>query len=160
MTERARWIGLIVFIAICLGAGGLGAIATTPEIDGWYKTIQKPTWNPPGYVFGPVWTMLYVMMAIAAWLVWKPAGFKAAKTPLTLFAVQLVLNVAWSWIFFHFHQPGWAFAEIVCLWLAIGATTIAFFKNSKTAGWLMVPYLMWVSFASVLNFAIWQLNAG
>lgn len=158
MTGRKQWIGLIIFIAICLGAGGLGAIATTPEIDGWYKTIEKPTWNPPAYVFGPVWTTLFVMMAVAGWRVWKPAGFKAARMPLTLFAVQLVLNVAWSWVFFHFHQPGWAFAEIVVLWLAIVATTIAFFKTSKTAGWLMVPYLMWVSFASVLNFAIWRLN--
>lgn len=158
MTGRKQWIGLIVFITICLGAGGLGAITTTPEIDGWYKTIEKPTWNPPAYVFGPVWTTLYIMMGTAAWLVWKPVGFKAAKTPLTLFAVQLVLNGAWSWVFFHFHQPGWAFVEIVVLWLAIGATTITFFRCSKTAGWLMVPYLMWVSFASVLNFAIWRLN--
>ena len=152
------WIGLTVFIAICLGAGGLGAIATTPEIDGWYKTIAKPSWNPPGYVFGPVWTALFVLMGIAAWLVWKPDGFKSAKTPLTLFAVQLALNIAWSWVFFHFHQPGWAFAEIVVLWIAIVATTVAFFKRQKIAGWLMVPYLAWVSFASVLNFAIWQLN--
>lgn len=159
MKELARWIGLIVAIALCLGAGGLGAIATTPEIDGWYKTIEKPSWNPPGYVFGPVWTMLYVMMAVAAWLVWKPAGFKAAKLPLALFAVQLLLNVAWSWIFFHFHQLGWAFAEIVVLWLAIVATTITFFRRSKIAGSLMVPYLIWVSFASLLNFAIWQLNS-
>ena len=158
MTGRKKWIGLVVFIAICLGAGGLGAIATTPEIEGWYATIAKPSWNPPDSVFGPVWTTLFVMMAVAAWLIWKPAGFKAAKTPLTLFAVQLVLNVAWSWVFFHFHQPGWAFVEIVVLWLAIGVTTIAFFKTSKIAGWLMVPYLAWVSFASVLNFAIWRLN--
>ncbi len=95
MTERTRWIGLIVFVVICLGAGGLGAIATTPEIEGWYKTIAKPEWNPPAWIFGPVWTTLFILMGIAAWLVWKPAGFKAATTPLSLFAVQLVLNVAW-----------------------------------------------------------------
>lgn len=160
MTERTRGIGFILFILICLGAGGLGAIATTPEIDSWYKTIEKPSWNPPGYVFGPVWTTLYAMMGVAAWSVWKPQGFTAGAIPLTLFGLQLVLNVAWSWIFFGAHQPGWAFAEIVVLWLAIVATTVTFFRCSKLAGWLMVPYLAWVSFASLLNFTIWRLNVG
>ena len=158
MTSRTRWIGLLVFIVICVGAGGLGAIATTPEIEGWYKTITKPSWNPPGWIFGPVWTTLYIMMAIAAWLVWKQAGFKAAQLPLISFAVQLLLNVCWSWIFFGMHQPGWAFVEIIFLWLAILTTIILFFKKSVAAGGLMVPYLAWVSFASVLNFTIWRLN--
>jgi tryptophan-rich sensory protein len=85
MKATKRWIGLVIFIAVCLGAGSLGAIATTPEIDGWYRTLAKPTWNPPASVFGPVWTTLYVLMALAAWLVWKPAGFQAAAMPLTLF---------------------------------------------------------------------------
>ena len=160
MTNRTLWIGLVVWIGVCLGAGGLGAIATTTEIDGWYRTIAKPAWNPPDFVFGPVWTTLYVMMGVAAWVVWKPAGVRAAVLPLTLFVVQLGLNVAWSWIFFAMHQPGWACVEIVILWLAIVATTVAFFGCSEIAGWLMVPYLAWVSFASVLNFTIWQLNAG
>jgi benzodiazapine receptor len=158
MTDRARWIGLIGFIALCLGAGGLGAVATTPEIDGWYQTINKPAWNPPNAVFGPVWTTLFVLMALAAWLVWKPAGAEAAAQPLTWFAFQLVLNMGWSWIFFGLHQPGWAFVEIVLLWLAIVFTTVAFFRRSQAAGWLMTPYLVWVSFASVLNFVIWRLN--
>ncbi|MCA9174760.1 MAG: tryptophan-rich sensory protein [Planctomycetales bacterium] len=154
-----RWIGLVVFIVLCVGAGGLGAIVTTPEIDGWYKTIEKPSWNPPDYVFGPVWTTLYVMMATAAWWIWRPAGLRAARKPLVLFAVQLGLNVAWSWIFFGMHQLGLAFGEILVLWLAILATTVAFYRRSRIAGWLMAPYLAWVSFASVLNFTIWQLNA-
>ena len=158
MTERTHWIGLAIFIAICLGAGGLGAIATTPEIDGWYRTVAKPTWNPPNSVFGPVWTTLFVMMSVAAWLVWRPAGFIAAKVPLLLFTAQLALNVAWSWIFFGLHQPGWAFVEIVFLWAAIAVTMRAFFLRSQFAGWLLVPYLAWVSFAAVLNFAIWRLN--
>ncbi len=145
MKESVRWIGLVVFIVVCLGAGGLGAIATTPEIEGWYQTIDKPSWNPPDYVFGPVWTTLFVMMAVAAWMVWKPEGFQPAAMPLTLFAIQLALNVAWSWIFFGMHQPGWALVEIVVLWLAIVATTVAFFRCSKLAGWLMVPYLAWES---------------
>jgi tryptophan-rich sensory protein len=149
---------LVIFVVVCLGAGGLGAIATTPEIEGWYKTLVKPSWNPPDYVFGPVWTTLYVLMAIAAWLVWRPAGFTAAAAPLTLFAAQLALNIAWSWIFFGMHQPGWGFLEVVVLWLAIVATTVAFFRHSKIAAWLMTPYLAWVSFAAALNFAIWRMN--
>jgi tryptophan-rich sensory protein len=158
MTVTTRWTGLAIFIAVCLGAGGLGAIATTPEIDGWYRTLAKPAWNPPDSVFGPVWTTLYVLMAIAAWVVWNQEGGKAAGTPLKLFGVQLALNVAWSWIFFGVHQPGWAFVEIVILWLAILASTVAFFRRSKIAGWLLMPYLAWVSFAAVLNFSIWRLN--
>ena len=159
MTDATRWIGLALFVVVCLGAGGLGAIATTPEIDGWYKTIEKPAWNPPDYIFGPVWTTLFLMMAIAGWLVWQRAGARDAAMALTLFGIQLVLNVAWSWIFFAAHQPGWAFAEMIILWLAILATTVAFFRSSQSAGWLMLPYLAWVSFASVLNFAIWRMNS-
>jgi translocator protein len=158
MNASTRWLGLAVFLAVCLGAGGLGAIATTPEIDDWYRTLAKPAWNPPGRVFGPVWTTLYLLMGIAAWTVWKPAGFRAAARPMTLFGVQLVLNVCWSWIFFGLHQPGWAFVELVILWLAIVATTVTFFRRSHLAGWLLVPYLAWVSFAAVLNFTIWRLN--
>ena len=158
MGTRFVWTGLIVSLLVCLAAGGLGAMATTPEIDGWYRTIEKPLWNPPDAVFGPVWTTLYIMMAISAWLVWRTDKAKASKLPLSFFSVQLLLNVGWSWIFFHFHQLGWAFAEIIVLWLAIVATTLAFFRVSKLAGALMVPYLAWVSFASVLNFAIWRLN--
>ena len=158
MTKRKQWIGLARFVIVCLGAGALGAIVSAPEIEGWYKTIAKPMWNPPDSVFGPVWTTLFVMMAIAAWLVWKPTGFKEAGLPLSLFGAQLALNVGWSWVFFGLHEPGSAFVEIVILWLAIVATTVAFFKANKLAGWMMVPYLAWVSFASVLNFAIWQLN--
>lgn len=160
MKEGTRWIGLLLFISVCLAAGGLGAIATTPEINGWYRTIAKPAWNPPDWVFGPVWTTLFVMMGLAAWLVWKPSGFRAAYLPLTLFALQLALNIAWSWIFFGMHQIGWAFVEIVTLWVTILATNIAFFRRSKGAGFLLVPYLAWVTFASVLNFTVWRMNLG
>jgi benzodiazapine receptor len=159
MSSRVRWIGLAGFLVVCLGAGGLGALVTTPAIDGWYRTIAKPSWTPPDAVFGPVWTALYVMMAVAAWLVWSPAGFRAAAGPLTLFAAQLLLNIAWSWIFFGLHEPGGAFAEIVVLWGTIAATTAAFARRSRVAGGLMTPYLAWVSFAAVLNFAIWRANA-
>jgi len=159
MTRLRTTFGLIVFLLLCLGAGGLGAIATTPEIRGWYSTLNKPTWNPPAWVFGPVWTTLYLLMAIAGWLVWKSGDRRATVVPLTLFAVQLLLNIAWSWIFFRFHQPGWAVVEIVVLWFTILATAMAFFRRSSVAALLLLPYLAWVSFASVLNFTIWRLNS-
>lgn len=151
--------GLGGFLLLCFVVAGLGAAATTPEIAGWYRTIAKPRWNPPDAVFGPVWTVLYVMMAIAAWWVWRPAGFRGAAGPLTLFFIQLALNGLWSWIFFAWHRVGWAFAEIAVLWVVLAATTLAFFAQSRVAGWLMTPYLAWVSFASYLNFAIWRLNS-
>lgn len=158
-TRFHEMLMLLVFIALCLSAGGLGAIATAPEIEDWYQTLEKPVWNPPDNVFGPVWTTLYLLMAFAAWLVYRRDGFRKAAIPLSLFAIQLVLNALWSWIFFGFHQPGWAFGEILVLWLAILATTVAFFRSSTSAGCLLLPYLAWVSFASVLNFAIWRMNA-
>ena len=150
-----RWMGLFAWVVVCLAAGGLGAWATTPEIEGWYQTLARPDWNPPGYVFGPVWTTLYVLMGVAAWRVWSRG---AAGKALTLFAVQLVLNVAWSWIFFRYHQLGWAFVEIIVLWTAIVATTVAFYRKDTWAAGLMVPYLLWVTFAAALNFTIWQMN--
>ncbi len=160
MTSRARWGGLVVFLVLCLMAGGLGAVATTPQIDTWYRTLAKPAWNPPDRIFGPVWTTLYLMMAVSGWLVWRRGGWKAASLPLALFVTQLLLNVAWSWIFFGLHQPGWAFLEILLLWLAIAITMAFFFRRSLAAGWLLAPYLAWVSFAAMLNFAIWQMNQG
>lgn len=159
LTLTVQAIGLAVFVFICLGAAALGGIATGPAIDGWYRTLEKPPWRPPNWVFGPVWTVLYLLMAVAAWLVWRSARWRSAAIPLGLFAVQLILNVAWSWIFFRLQLPGWALLELVILWLAIAMTTWAFFRRSSTAGWLMVPYLAWVSFAGALNFEIWRLNA-
>jgi len=148
-------VALVVILLICFAAAGLGSIATTPNIPTWYASLAKPSWNPPNWLFGPVWTALYICMAVAAWLVWRQGG---SRTPLTLFAVQLVLNAAWSWIFFWFHMPGAAFFEILVLLAAIAATTIAFWARSRAAGILMVPYLGWVAFASVLNFTIWRMN--
>ena len=158
MSKTTQAIGLVVLLAICLGVGFLGSLATISEIPGWFRTLAKPTWNPPDYVFGPVWTALYVMMAVAAWLVWRQRGFAAARLPLMLFGIQLGINLAWSFVFFAWHQPGWAFVDIVMLWLALAATVVAFFRRSHLAGWLLVPYLGWVTFASVLNLAIWRLN--
>lgn len=152
------WLVLAVFILVCFGAAGIGSWFTTPALGSWYAELRKPAWNPPGWIFGPVWTVLYLLMAIAAWLVWRKAGFGAGRTALVLFAVQLVLNVAWSALFFGQHNPGAAFVDIVLLWLAIAATAAAFRPFSPAATWLLAPYLAWVTFASALNFAIWRLN--
>lgn len=157
VTRYTNWLSLAGFVLICLGVAGLGALATTPEIGGWYQGIEKPSWNPPNWIFGPVWTTLYVMMAVAAWRIWKKQGWN--NRGLALFGLQLVLNLAWSWIFFRLHQPGWAAVEIVLLWLAIAATIRVFLRHDSIAGWLLAPYLAWVSFATALNVTIWRLNS-
>jgi tryptophan-rich sensory protein len=151
-------LGLAVFVLICFAAAGIGSMLTAPHIGGWYATLRKPSWTPPNWVFGPVWSTLYFMMAIAAWLVWRKHGFSGAPFALTLFAVQLALNVTWSGLFFALQRPGAAFAEIVLLWCAIAATTISFWRLSPTAGWLMSPYWVWVTYAAALNLTIWRLN--
>jgi tryptophan-rich sensory protein len=124
----------------------------------WYADLNKPAWNPPGWIFGPVWTALYAMMAVAAWLVWQQGGFVVQRRPLGMFLAQLALNALWTPLFFGLRHPGLAFAEIILLWLAILATLLAFRPVSRTAAWLLVPYLAWVSFAAVLNGTIWRLN--
>ena len=144
------------WLVLSFSAASLGAFFMPGE---WYATLKKPSWNPPGWIFGPVWSALYTMMAVAAWLVWKRGGFAAQRRPLTLFLVQLALNAAWTPLFFGLHRPGLAFAEIVMLWLAIAATLAAFRPVSRPAAWLLVPYLAWVSFAAVLNFTLWRLNS-
>lgn len=159
MTLLQQTIGLVVSMAVCFGAAGIGSMLTTPSIGGWYATLAQPAWSPPNWVFGPVWSLLYLAMAIAAWLVWRRVGFPRAASALNLFAIQLVLNVCWSAIFFGLHRPGLAFAEILLLGLAILATMVAFRSLSRAAAWLMAPYLLWVAFAAVLNFSIWRLNA-
>jgi translocator protein len=156
VIKRNYVLSLIVFLLICFAVAGLGSLATTPNIPTWYANLNKPSWNPPSWVFGPVWTLLYAMMAVAGWLVWKRVGW---GTAMICFAVQLGLNLAWSFIFFAAHQPGLAFIEIILLWLAIAATIVSFSAVSKTAAGLLVPYLLWVSFAAALNFTIWRLNS-
>lgn len=161
MNRTKQTLGLVVLLAICLGAAAAGSAVTNPRIAGWYATLNKPSWTPPNWVFGPVWTVLYVGMAVAAWLIWRQRGMVgSARTPLVLFAVQLAFNVAWSWLFFGLRSPGLAFLDIVLLWIAIAATLVAFWRRSLAAGLLLVPYLAWVTFAAILNLAIWQLNTG
>jgi len=152
---------LVIAIVVSELAGIIGSVFTTPSIAGWYAGIVKPALNPPAWVFGPVWTTLFALMGIAAFLVWKKGlDRKDVKIALSIFIGQLVLNIFWSIIFFGLHNPGLAFIEIIFLWLAILATIIAFAKISRPAAWLLVPYILWVSFAGYLNYSIWQLNAG
>jgi len=148
-------LGLCGWLLLCFAAASLGAVFMPGE---WYAALRKPAWNPPGWVFGPVWSTLYTMMAVAAWLVWKRGGFAAQRRPLALFLAQLALNAVWTPLFFGLHRPGVAFAEIVLLWLAIAATLMAFRPVSRAAAWLLAPYLAWVSFAAVLNGTLWRLN--
>ena len=157
-APKYPWLGLIVLLVVCFAAAGIGGAVTTPKIATWYAALAKPSWNPPNWIFGPVWSVLYLCMAIAAWLVWRQGGLAGAATPLALFAVQLVLNLAWSWLFFGFENPGLAFVDIVLLWAAIAATMVAFWFRSAIAGILFLPYLAWVSFAAALNFTLWRLN--
>ena len=155
-SSQQIW-GLVIFVVLCLATGFIGSLATTPNIEGWYDLIEKPDWTPPSSVFGPVWTALYLMMALAAWFVWRKPDAKRT-IPLILFFFQLFLNALWSWIFFGAHNPGAAVVEIFLLWVVILLTIIAFWKMTPVAGILMVPYILWVSYASALNFAIWRLG--
>ena len=155
---RYPWVGLIVLLILCFAVAGVGGLVTTPNIPNWYADLAKPSWTPPDWVFGPVWSILYFTMAVAAWLVWRQASLARAAVPMAMFGIQLLLNALWSWLFFGLHSPSTAAVDIVLLWMAIAATTAAFWRQSTVAGILFVPYLAWVSFASVLNLAIWQLN--
>lgn len=139
--------------------GGISGFFTVTGVESWYQYINKPSWNPPNWVFGPVWTTLYIMMGIGLFLVWKAdASRDLKKIAMVLFGAQLLLNFFWSFIFFKLEQPGWAFAEIVVMWLFILMTIFAFAQVSKPAAWLLVPYISWVSFAAILNYTIWRMN--
>ena len=147
-----KYLVLAAFLILCLAVGGGAGFLTSQSVLTWFPTLVKPSFNPPAWLFAPVWTTLYIMMAVAAWLVWLRKG------SLVLFFVQLALNFAWSLLFFGLHSPALALLDIVALWIAILLTLIGFWKMDRRAGWLLVPYLAWVSFASVLNASIWWLN--
>lgn len=153
-------VALLAFLAVCFAAAGLGAWLTSSGVEDWYPTLRKPTWTPPARVFAPVWTVLYLSMGVAAWLVWRRADGPERRTALVLFATQLVLNIAWSGLFFGLRRPGLAFGEIIVVWAAIAATLWAFSRVSPWAAGLFVPYLLWVAFAAALNGTIWWMNSG
>ena len=150
---------LFISILIPLLVGAISGFFTTSGVNGWFALANKPWFNPPNWIFAPVWTTLYVLMGIALFLVWKSDADKSIKqTAIILFTLQLALNFFWSIIFFKLQQPGWAFVEIILMWLMILLTILWFGKINAAAAWLLVPYICWVSFASVLNYSIWKLN--
>ncbi|QEG24962.1 TspO/MBR family protein [Mariniblastus fucicola] len=155
-------LSLIIWIAIVAVVMLLGGIATGSSVTTWYPTLNKPSFNPPSWLFGPVWSALYMMMAVAAWLIWRKRGDVADRDAkrwfLIAFGVQLVLNLGWSVIFFGLRSPMWAFVEICVLWIAIATTVVLSFRQNRTSGFLLLPYLAWSSFALILNLAIVRLN--
>ena len=156
--ERNRQvIGFVAWLAICFIAAAIGSAASL-QAGSFYTDLARPDWAPPPSVFGPVWSVLYALMAIAAWMVWRVAGFAAARTALVLFLVQLAFNALWSWLFFGWRLGGLAFVDILVLWALILATLVMFWRIRPLAGALLIPYLLWVSFASALNYSVWQLN--
>jgi tryptophan-rich sensory protein len=160
VRKNPAWqvLALGLFFLLCFLAAGLGSLFTIVSLESWYAGLAKPSWNPPSSLFGPVWTVLYAMMAVAGWLVWRRGG-AASWLALRWFAVQLVLNVGWSAVFFGLRMPGLAFGELLLLWVALAATLVTSWRVSRPGVALLVPYFLWVSFAAVLNFAIWRLNA-
>jgi len=150
-------VGFLAWLVVSFVAAAIGAAASV-QAGSFYTQLARPEWAPPPDVFGPVWSVLYLIMGIAAWLVWRVAGFRAARAALALFLVQLAVNALWSWLFFGWHRGALAFADILLLWVLIVATAVAFWRIKPLAGVLLIPYLLWVSFAGMLNYAVWQLN--
>jgi len=153
-----RWLVLLLFTVLCFAAGAVGSIWTSSSVNTWYARLRKPSFNPPNWIFAPVWSTLYCLMALSAWLFWLAAGWSGARIGLTLFLLQLALNAAWSGVFFGLRRPGTALVEIVLLWIAAVATAFFFRPFSPIAYWFMVPYILWVAFATLINFEVWRLN--
>ncbi|MFW5885185.1 MAG: TspO/MBR family protein [Patescibacteria group bacterium] len=154
-----NFLKLVISIGVSLSAGFIGSFFTASAIENWYSFLEKPLLNPPNWIFAPVWTLLYILMGVAAFLVWKKSGQKAGiGKALVFFGVQLVFNSAWSIIFFGLQNPFWALLEILVLWILILFTIILFYRVSKSAAFLLIPYILWVSFAIYLNYSIWVLN--
>lgn len=157
MKTSRQLLGLAGWLLLAFAVAALGGLASVHAAS-YYGSLAQPSWAPPAWLFGPVWSALYLLMGIAAWLVWRCGGWSGASAALVLFVAQLALNALWSWLFFAWHQGALAFVDIVLLWLAIVATTIAFWRHSALAGALLLPYLAWVSFAGVLCFTVWRMN--
>lgn len=155
--KRKQIAGLVGWLVVVVMAAAIGAAASI-HAGPFYTQLVRPGWAPPPSIFGPVWTVLYALMGIAAWLVWRVAGLRAARSALTLFLAQLAPNALWSWLFFAWHRGALAFADIIVLWALILATVFVFWRIRPLAGALLVPYLLWVSFATALNYSVWQLN--
>ncbi|TAA40137.1 TspO/MBR family protein [Pseudoxanthomonas winnipegensis] len=157
ISGKRRVLGLVGWLLLVFVAGTIGAAASVQAAT-FYATLAQPSWAPPAAVFGPVWSVLYVLMGIAAWLVWRRGGWAAQRRALTVFVAQLALNALWSWLFFGWHLGAAAMLDIVVLWVLIVVTVAMFWRARPLAGLLLLPYLAWVTFASALNYAVWQLN--
>ena len=155
MSIQKSVLGAIGALVLTFGAAYVGSRF---PVDEWYTALSKPSWNPPNWLFGPVWSVLYLLMAISVWLVWRKEGLLGAILPLSIFLLQLVLNAGWSWLFFGLHEPVFAFIEILGLWVAILVNIILFWRINPISGILLLPYLVWVTFATVLNYTLWRLN--
>lgn len=153
-----KWIRPVITILICQMAGIIGSVFTMPSIPTWYASLNKPWFSPPNWLFGPVWITLFTLMGISLYLIWNK-GLKNVKIPLTIFGVQLILNTIWSFLFFGLKSPFIAFIEIIILWISIALTIISFYRVSKKAGLILLPYIIWVSIATALNYYIWILNS-
>jgi len=153
-----RILKLIVSIAVCELAGAVGSVFTISAIPTWYATLSKPSFNPPNWVFGPAWTILYLLMGVSLYLIWEKGFTKESKVAVSIFGVQLALNALWSVVFFGLRSPAYALIVIIALWLAIAVTIIKFYKISRNAAFVLIPYLAWVSFAAILNYFVWQMN--
>lgn len=148
-------LGLVAFLALCFGVSILGGMVAAPALREWYAALAKPAWTPPGWVFGPIWTILYPLIAVSGWTVWREGRSRLA---VLLFLLQLALNAAWPWFFFGFRRLDWAFFDVVALTVTLVATIAVFYRVRRRAAALLVPYLAWVVFAAALNFAVWHLN--
>ncbi|WP_207061850.1 TspO/MBR family protein [Motiliproteus sp. SC1-56] len=157
LRKEAQFTGLVTWLVISCVVAGVGAIASL-EAPAFYSQLARPDWAPGAGVFGPVWTLLFILMALAAWLVWRRGGFAGARRALLLYLVQLVFNGLWSWLFFAWHLGGAALLDVLLLWALILATLVAFWQHSRLAAVLLIPYWLWVSFAALLNYSVWQLN--
>jgi tryptophan-rich sensory protein len=156
VMDASSWFSLLGFAAACFLVAMTGSYFRPGD---WYEGLKKPTWRPPNRLFAPVWTVLYLMIAVSGWLVWREAGFAGAALPLAVYAVQLVLNAAWTPLFFGLRRPDLGFVDIVLVWLSIVATIVLFMPIHVGAALLLLPYLGWVTFAAALNFAVWRLNS-
>lgn len=171
MQQENKWSTLAIALATPFIAAAVGGVATSSSLGSWYRRLRKPSWNPPSWVFGPVWNTLYLMMGLASWLVWRRREDKSGwfglgghdqkervDGALRLYGIHLVFNALWSVIFFGMRRVDWAFAELLVLWSLILSTLTRFFQIDKRAGWLLVPYQLWVTFAAILNFTVWRMN--
>ncbi len=156
-AARNQVLGLAGWLCLAFVTAAIGSAASV-EAGSFYRELVRPDWAPPGWLFGPVWSFLYLTMGIAAWLVWRKHGWRGASPALWLFVIQLAANALWSWLFFFWRLGGPSFAELILLWLLVAGTVAAFWRLQRIAAALLLPYLAWVSFAGVLNYTIWQLN--